>query len=510
MSIRLLIVDDEPMIIRGLRHIIERLDIPELDSIHSTTSPREALRIAREISPDVVLTDVKMPGISGLELIQKMRREAAPLAQYVVISGYDEFKLVREALHLQAIDYLLKPAKTSDLQRAIVDAVNRAAAVREEARRSDEVQVDLQRSFLLEMLSALVSGRHPDRETLQRTRSVLRRHAPVYGLLCGFVDARDGEYDLEEPLVRASTELGPDRVLIIQRLVSSRSCAFVVAQTESSAGDVLDRFEEYLRLALGGVVTEGGQPPRVAALSSRSGDILTIDALYAEANRARALKLTSSEPVVVWQPLENRLSEAVLSRRRIDLLQSVRMYRMETAWAIVDEIVDEIVDAERLRDLGDGAPVRALDALEEVLTELDHEVPDLRACFSYEELRQTMKLFLSEVAEGVRNHASANTLEARVERFVMTNLDRTMRMQEVADSVGLSYAYFSSLFKETVGVSFSQYLLRIRMQEAHRLLGYAELSVEEVATRVGYKSPKHFSRVFHSYFNVRPSDLRSS
>jgi len=115
---RILIVDDEQPIVAGLSLLIKRYFSEDYTVVGSASSGREAIEKARELSPDILLMDVQMPGISGLEAIKTIVSFGGPKA-FILITAYERFDIAREALSLGVCDYILKPVSRDRLETAL-------------------------------------------------------------------------------------------------------------------------------------------------------------------------------------------------------------------------------------------------------------------------------------------------------------------------------------------------------------------------------------------------------
>ena len=118
MTINFLIIDDEYYICEGIRTMIMTFGIPELGEIRTCYSGEEALSICRTFKPQIVLTDIKMSGINGIELIKLLSKTLYPV-RFLVLSGYDDYEYVRNAFQNGAVDYLLKPVISEQLTKLI-------------------------------------------------------------------------------------------------------------------------------------------------------------------------------------------------------------------------------------------------------------------------------------------------------------------------------------------------------------------------------------------------------
>ncbi|MED4954004.1 response regulator [Paenibacillus macerans] len=111
--LKLMIVDDEAIIVKGLQHVIRRMKTPFTDIVGVSDSV-EALRMAEEFKPDLLITDIQMPELSGLDLIQSVSEKKAA-SKFIILTGYETFDYARKAIRLQVADYLLKPVDPQEL-----------------------------------------------------------------------------------------------------------------------------------------------------------------------------------------------------------------------------------------------------------------------------------------------------------------------------------------------------------------------------------------------------------
>ncbi|HKJ86654.1 MAG TPA: response regulator, partial [Spirochaetia bacterium] len=169
----LLIVDDEKTICDGLRALVERLDLPRIDKIRTAYRSDDAIQIAQEEHPQILITDVRMPGRTGLELLAELRRRQ-PGIRGIVVTGHDDFELVRQALRLETIDYLLKPATRDELRNAL----ERAIAEIENDSSTEVLQIDERMHYFDSLVdvswSWFAEGAHLTAETIHYLEQTLQ------------------------------------------------------------------------------------------------------------------------------------------------------------------------------------------------------------------------------------------------------------------------------------------------------------------------------------------------
>lgn len=121
---KILLVDDEPLILQGLKQLLQNEPSLGITTIETTTSANEALEIFSLLQPEIVVSDIKMPNMSGLELIRKMKQTTIPFKS-IIISSYDDFHYAKEGILLGIENYLIKPINQKELIQTIAATINK-------------------------------------------------------------------------------------------------------------------------------------------------------------------------------------------------------------------------------------------------------------------------------------------------------------------------------------------------------------------------------------------------
>lgn len=118
---KVMIVEDEELILQGIKNIVH-WEALELNLVHMAHSGQEALEMWKREPVDIIITDIEMPEMSGLELLKKIRSEDE-LVRFIILTGYDEFEYAREAIRLEVENYILKPINEEELEKQLKEAV---------------------------------------------------------------------------------------------------------------------------------------------------------------------------------------------------------------------------------------------------------------------------------------------------------------------------------------------------------------------------------------------------
>lgn len=486
---KLLIVDDEKVICNGLRNLARRLDLEAITEIDTETDPLAAMDKIRESPPDILMTDVKMPGMSGLELMAAATKVAADIG-FIVISGYDEFDLVREALKLHAADYLLKPATTDELRAAL----SRTIAAVEQSRDHERVQFAL----IEDTIERLVRNDVPSAHRLEIMAEAAGDMPAGRHLRMGALESRGGRTSSSPAEIVAALR-ARIRGMSIDVVAVDVDVDLSVILIAAAAPSGLDAAVSVISSLVGSSRKSGV----VCSLSSRSHSLELLPVLYREVGAARLRKLI--DPGSVYEFVESEATEQLPASAEREL------QRFESAVALADHTT-----ARDLLSALPHSPWLSIPYIQRIWQALAvrsrGRLPGLESFFSVEEFveRGQRALGVDTPNEPAGGRGRERPLVEAAKQYVRADLANHGEMTLVADHIGLSYTYFSTVFKEAAGVSFSEFVRDARMNEAGRLLRTGQLSVTEVARRVGYQYPKHFARAFKQYYNTSPKTYAES
>lgn len=511
--IRILVADDERPVVEGVSMIVRRDLSDEFEVAGTASSGREAIERARELTPDVVLMDVRMPGVSGLEAIREMRRRGSA-AVFVLMTAYERFDIAREAVELGVVEYLLKPVA----RETLADALRQAAKVVE--RRREVERAELER-----------------RESEEGLRSFVEE---------GFLRAAMLGERLGPALPRYLAVLGPEaRRLRVAALAFSPAPG--VRDPEGEARALHAAVCAALRYKTAWI----GGP-----LAGRIGAaVLFLGADEEGWGDQDALARLIEEP-----EFGERVRAAVSAPRSVDeapLAWSEALSRLATGDGWEDRAASERpdgeagpdfgLDAEFLGALAAGAPEKAAAALEillgvavdrsgalrpavvgrigSLLATAQREAAlrgrvDGRKALEAMDLRDLAAASVPEVfilaaraRFAVLGEASARpsrrspALERAI-AFVRANYAAQISLDSAAEAAGISPGRLSRLFVEETGRGFSEFLTDIRMDRARELLSRPDISIKEAAAASGYPDANYFARLFKKETGLTPSAFR--
>jgi len=520
---KMLIVDDEPIICQGLRYTIDWESIG-VSIVGEAYSGVQALELAEKHEVDLVLTDIQMKKMDGLVLTERLK-EKMPGVRIIIISGYDQFRYAQQAVRLGVKDYLLKPIQIDELVQLVKE---QKEAVEQERLLSRKRSCDR----LAQWLNGLVQGEDFGQEAHDLPTDELGAGGQLR-----FISSQLENYGVWSEKV---SEEERTRVLerwkqVLDRLqeqgVSSGATVLVspnlmvsVWIDRSGMGADTDRIAEGLAEA----AAQWGEEIKlffavshtVEDMNEARGRCLeTIDGLRAivlqdrpsviRPEDSRRLQAQRTVPASFPEQMERELFQAMFKEepdqvdnvaKEMSRYLRTNHFLMKEAWNAYEEL--RLVVLRRLRAGG----IKQLETLE-VIRVADI---DLNRMNSYESFHMVVRQELALIYDIVKSAGAGKhfwVIERAKQLIAEHNLN-DLKVSDVAAELNITPSYFSLLFKQHTGASFTEYVNACRMEEAKRLLRETTLRVFEIANRVGYKEYKYFVSVFKEHTGLRPSDYR--
>ncbi|MFC4321453.1 response regulator [Litchfieldia salsa] len=485
--LKAVVFDDEYIVLQGFKMI----DWAKfgIEIVATATNGIEGLEVFEEYNPDIVFSDIRMPGLDGLNVIERIL-ESKPETICIVFSGFNEFEYVKRAIKLGVTDYLEKPITIDMIEESIKRIIEKMNQQKLQS------QWELNKEELLEKatLDLLLSGVKAESKWRELFGQIAEKVISVTVLALTekplYID-RDPSYHV------VSLHNGEAHLLVIFHLEdeiaglfqeiedwSEQSKVYVGAgRTYSSIVDIEKSYKEAKQaLRYGTFLDEewtsfddiGGDMHLPSNLSKQEENILFFLRTGDEVGLEEHLEL------FINQVKTERLNPQVLEREILKLVY----LGIEVARGI-----DK--DNDKLNDYFPHLEIRKLNTKEEM--------------FSW--LKAQMELFVnwSNNVRQLTKHISVSKACA----YMKENYSKDLTLQEVSDYVGMNPTYFSLLFKEEMNQSYIKYLTSFRMERAKDLLNKG-CKVAEVSEKVGYHSPRHFSEVFKKYVGIKPGQFKNT
>ena len=537
-EIKVFLVEDEMVIRRGIKNSIDWEKEGYIFCGEASDGELAYPMIIKE-KPDILITDIRMPFMDGLELF-KLVKEELPNIKILILSGYDEFDYAKEAIRLGVTEYLLKPISSGKL----LEALN---GVSESIRREKEDK-DLVRKYMEEMrentehekqkfFEQMIAGNLSMADALETGKKYeMNLSAGMYNLLLfrftlGEENRKSGELlgEAEYAIKKLTERL--EYVFEFQRDVEGWAFLLMADNEEQMSERVkeLSKDLEEIMKNYSTITYFGGIGQPVARLRE-------LEESFREAERALAARFTmelnriiSVEDIRMAQNVDTLDDIEITSFGEIEKTRTMlEKFLNNGAEDEIDEFVDVYINElpeENLKSvlmrqyiIMDAYIVMMsfCEKIEGIEGEMQAQSEELKNSMktiqTLEEIKNYIRMLLKKII-GVRDTISgrrySDIIEIAKDQIRKTYMSDEISLNTIAAEVGMSPSYFSSIFSKEMGKTFVEYLTEIRMDRAKELLMCSSMKTSEIGYEVGYKDPHYFSYIFKKTQNCTPKEFRA-
>ncbi|HEX7057581.1 MAG TPA: response regulator [Bacilli bacterium] len=518
---QIMLVDDEPIILRSLKIALpwEQLQI---DIVGDAANGEEALLMARQLKPDIIISDIRMPSMDGIFFMKEILKEY-PGVIFIFLSGYSEFSYAREAMRFGAFDYLLKPIDHEELHKVLLKAKAKLDKTRLQKRETEILRKSMQSLSTLvreRMFVDLIEGRAADSKHSYWLENWELEHP--YHTMIILIDQDD----------LAAKRWNQDEVKlwlfaignILAEFGEKKDCFTMFPFHRGEwimifQNKTRDELVEYGRELIG-VIHKFTKLLCSVGISGKFRGLDQLSASYADAQTALLQKFfepgkkiyTADVPVINGatdypKAIENELVQA---------LHTMNAQRLrETAEKLHEHLRQNALSKEQ-----------AVNTMLQMVVVLQREAENLRIhsesnanyvmdiIFAADNLAEMIfrfaEYFGNMIAQNVEkgNEESSRALIEKAREFIASRYYYDMSVDEAAEFVGLSCSYFCVLFKQETGLTFLEYLTKYRIEKACEILRNPDVKVYQIGPLVGYQDARYFTQVFKKIIGLTPTEYR--
>ncbi len=523
--LKVVIADDEARVCSLIRMLID-WDAIGLELAGIASNGIEALELIETRQPDILITDIRMPGCSGLELIERAKA-TAPQLEVVIISGYAHFEYAQSALRYGVSDYLLKPINRQQLDHTLRKMAERCrkkktlgTEIEVLRKNSKEDALRLQNRLMRDLLSGTVEN--TDADSLWQTYR-FRLESEYLQLFLIQLD-----YD-DECIMPPSLRIVEEKTVQTFSQELNGLCQTEISYFSEGCGGMLLGFGEEqkesirkrLRNGLDQLRAQSDLFGKVTFSLAAAPPITDVQELREAGRQAQLLLkerlVQGSRKMLETMPQRSEWKNDIM-------LKPYRQAVMELAEAYSSRTIEESIDRleqEAARLNANGAEIyETIRAAAHLFLQqpqvVDGKEKYERFVSRMAHIGQTDRLFallrktiISETEVLMEQQHSAGTRPIRLAKeYVLQHYQDPITLEKVCEEVELSVSYFSSLFKKETGENFVRFLTRTRMERAKELLAQTNLSVAEICMQVGYSDLKYFTQTFRKETNLSPGQYR--
>lgn len=531
MKLKVMIADDEILVRVGIKTMIP-WEKYGFELVAEAESGKVALDLALALKPDIVITDIKMPVLNGVELIAALQ-EKLKGTKYLVLSSYGDFEFVKEAMRLGAEDYILKlkmePDQLIELLNKIKKKIEEDRSIQEEQFKEEWNKRQHRPALQGKMFQDLLFRYFVKDDEIREQCEYLNIHLDFDHLLCILLQVEGSEmYEKYDDDDRYILTYGITNVLeeILQNypysyVSSINSMEFVILCsfkdfTDDGAKEVAEKAAKHMKNALKTFLNISCR----IGISACCGHLREFKTAYQQAGEAlrrgfsnRSRTIFHYEPDTVGKLLTAEFEEEFIAIEKSLLLHDTALFE-EVMVQFLQKIDDGniIKSEETLRGIcwSLALMVKALSK------EIQEDVSDLLAlCSRIEHFRNLDDyrywiLACKTKILGLMNqiHNGRNLIE-RARKHMEENYDKEISLGSVSGYLNISPNYLSALFKRETDENFIDFLVRKRIDQAKQLLKSTQLKIYEVGMKVGYNDAYYFSKIFKKVTGQTPQQYRN-
>lgn len=476
---KVVLVDDEPWALLGMVNSFEWGQWG-FEVIAKTTDPEEAAEIIRREKPDVVFTDICMQEHSGIDLIKAARADGQD-TEFVIVSGYGEFSYAQDAIRYGTFYYMLKPIDLAEAEK-LIEKLSKHMTLKKsiEERISD-----------ISILESIYAGNETIREFFERNKIPVKYPTFQVVVTSGISYCDPARIEIPDDSVHITLKLG------------TLKYAFLVNCKDNLQGDIFNFYSKEEREGISiGLSTCGSDSRKVSSLL-READMSSFGE-FIYANKGVFLYEKNSHGSVK------------------NMVDKVITYIEESRVQSVKEIIYKVPEA-FIRDKLGMEEITLF--YNQIVAYIAYEYNEAfeRADLGFLDYAQLVKKFVNihDLCSFLADIVSLANAEAcgaedvnvndnfkNLLNYVNTNYNQIIYLSDLSKKFYLNSTYICDLFKKVTKMTFTEYLTQLRMEKACEFLNNTEISISEIAEKVGYKDYYHFSRTFKKAYGITPSNYK--
>ncbi|MDF2594263.1 MAG: hypothetical protein K0R69_604 [Clostridia bacterium] len=498
---RLIICDDEKIMVDSIKYTIDKQygDI----ELETARNGREAIEKADLFKPDMILMDIKMPGINGIEAVKKIK-ENLPQIIFIIISAYEHFEYVKDALSLGVIEYIVKPMNKS----ALIEAIEKGKRILAKQRGDRQEKIET-------------------REKLEAMRSYME-HNFIYSIIfhniqsfdyntlldcetqAGFIitlefKMKDLNAIKSDLLEEINNQIKYKYKCIIGPLLTNRMTLFVPGSENRGISQCLQKiiqsqFDIEVKLSIGNVYEIG----HISTSYEETIKVLSCINTYGIVHVGNLDKYKSISTQNCTQEVREEMTECI------------KEGEVDGALSLFDGMYQKIAEA-----CSHSIAYTKSHMIELIIYIFNHMAPKDTACLNSNELvtdllsidnfRELDIYMRSKIvalckSSSIQEEGSKNKLVTETKKYIEDHYNEDISLEELAKEICVSPNYLSRLFRDKTGENYIEYLTNIRINKAKELMLSTEMSVKEISYNIGYNDPNYFSRLFKKIEKVSPSE----
>jgi two-component system response regulator YesN len=530
-KMKLCVIDDIKSVVDMISRKIEWQE-HDIEIVGTALDGEEGLRLVQEMKPELILTDIRMPKMDGLQMTQAIL-ESAPKSKIIILSAYTDFSYAQQAIRFGAFDFVKKPFSIDEIVSVVLKAKAACEEEQRETAKIQEMEQKIKESMPIlrqEYLTLLIH--HQTNEISARKRWEFLGIELEPSNFITFIVEIDQFMDKFHTLpvqeiewIRFSLQNIMEETIasltkgIVFREAIHRYVCVMNGSDNHLAAEIAEaccaNIAQFSRFTVSIGIGLGVKGIHELPYSYRQALTALSYHFYTEGNGVFSYMNISNEP-------KGLLAYSITKEQ--DFLFALRSGNSEKSGLLLEEICNELVEVQPLPE-----PKYIENVCYELATkifrvilekfpyetvrQMENQINDIKGKDqpSLHELRSLLTDLCLEgcgLIEKERSNESTKIIH-QARDYIRANLNRDVSLEHCARQINLSQGYFSNLFKKVLGISFQQFVIQEKMEKAKSML-IDDFQVQEIAQELGYEHRRYFSDIFKKQTGMTPSEFRMS
>lgn len=494
---KILVVDDESIEREGISFLIEKYKFPL--EVAQATNGKTALEYMRTHPIDILLTDVKMPQMDGLELV-RCTFEKYPDVRILVFSAYGEFEFAKKAMAAQAVSYLLKPIEVEEFQRIMTQIIAQCDELADKKKAEQQRSEDYRQQLLFRLVTGTGLAKTHTAAELFAGQTLCLLHIQTESdffatgeeTFCKIAKSRlscEFEYINTYPdesfiLLHGKYDISAhaaDKLALIQRDLQQAGCvaSLLLGMVFSGAENIPTHAQTLVKIR-----DELYEAPNAILLEKEVRESVSYYAESIEKRRAEVQAALNDHHPEIFLSSAQRLIQQLGQNRALS-----KMY----LYHVLYDLLSQLYQAYGVQDT----------------SEIGRGISRVLSCNSAE----AMCGVLEEIVAALQGKpepqaADSSAIIRQVQKIVDAEYGEPLSLEYIAEKVYITPSYLSYIFKQMTGQNLIKYITDLRMYKARRMVADGNLKISQIAKNCGYDNPSYFNKLFKNYFGVTPRQYR--
>jgi two-component system, response regulator YesN len=533
---KVVIIDDEALVRVGLKSIINWED-EDFELVGEASNGQAGYDLILNSMPDIVITDIKMPVMDGLEMIKRLTEQDIK-PKFIILSSYDDFNLARQAMKYGIEEYLIKLELEPD---ALISTLNRIKGkiIIDYEKRNEEYKIEKhmrasKHAMREEILKKIIGKAIVEDKEIRDELHYHQIKLDEDNISCMVLQIKNveklesyAEADLnllEFSILNILDEIANDFFASYSFKLDIKKYAVIFSENENKDGsDVSKRIEDMTQRLIT-MLKQYFNIDVIIGISDINKGLSSISNAYSQGIKALKQSFYNGEEKVIY--FKNLVLEQN-TKRNLDihelsdsLLKYIEVNDIESIRIIFESIIvllsKEKVSKDAAYDICAKIAYLITTAVEKDEESIQQIFGDNESIFekilkleSIQDMISWLRRLEKSLCSFLSNKGNVynNKVISKAKKFVIENVSKSISLQEVANTLCISPGYFSTIFKQSAGMNFIDYVTEVRIEKAKKLLKESNLKIYEIAHMTGYDNAYYSSKVFKKTTGITPKEF---